>query len=248
MQKGVLVLVNYTGKDVNTGKTIETTSEETAKKEEIFNEKALYKPMPIFVGKGEIIKGIDEALEQMKEAEEKTIEVKPEKGFGERKPELVRVFPLMEFKRRNIQPFPGLIVEIDDLRGRVQSVSGGRVRVDFNHELAGKTLEYKIKIEKLVKEKKEKVNVLFEKFFPFVKNQKIELREGVLEITIPGRFAQQAFPLRPLYSQTILKNIEEIKKVRFIDEFEEKETKEKKKGKEEEKKVEEKKVEESEKK
>jgi FKBP-type peptidyl-prolyl cis-trans isomerase SlyD len=220
MQKGEIVLVNYTGKDTNTGKTIETTREETAKKEGIFNEKLIYKPMPIAVGKGEIIKGIDEALEQMKEGEERTLEVKPEKGFGERKSELVRVFPLMEFKKRNIQPFPGLIVDVDELRGRVQTVSGGRVRVDFNHELAGRTLEYKLKVEKIVKEKKEKIEVLFEKYFPFVKDQKIELKEGIVEVSIPARFSAQSAALKPHYSEKILEVVEGIKKVKFVEEFE----------------------------
>jgi FKBP-type peptidyl-prolyl cis-trans isomerase 2 len=43
-------------------------------------------------------------------------------------------------------PYPGMIVSVNRLRGKVLSVSGGRVRVDFNHPLAGKTLRFDVEV------------------------------------------------------------------------------------------------------
>jgi FKBP-type peptidyl-prolyl cis-trans isomerase SlyD len=223
MKEKEVVLVEFTGKELGTGKVFDSTNAEEAKKAGIFKEKGIYEPIPVIVGRGEVIKGLDEALKEMKEGEEKTITVPPEKGFGERKKELIAVVPLKEFKTRKINPFPGMTVNINDRVGRVQSISGGRVRVDFNSELAGKTLEYKVKIVKKLVNPEEKIKALFKKYFPFVKNEKISLKEGVTEIIVPGEYATRILSMKPVYAAMLLENIEGIKKVRFIDEFEKKE-------------------------
>jgi FKBP-type peptidyl-prolyl cis-trans isomerase 2 len=227
MQKGDIVLVEFTGKELSTNKVFDTTNREIAEKNGILKEKGIYEPIPIIIGDGEIIKGLEEALLEMKEKEEKTVIVPPEKAFGERRAELVRVIPLKEFKQRNLQPFPGMIVNVNDVIGRVQSVSGGRVRVDFNNELAGKKLEYKIKIVKVLREKKEQINALFKKFFPFVEGHKLdEIKPGILEVIIPKKFAKQALPLKPLFARTVLTYVKGLNKVRFVEEFEKKEKEE----------------------
>ena len=146
MKKGDMVEVSFTGKDKNTGRVLDTTDEKTAKEAGILREKGVYKPIPVIVGQGELLKGLDEALQEMKVGEKKTIELSPEKAFGERKAELVGLVPLQEFKNKKLTPVPGMMVNINDRVGRVQSVSGGRVRLDFNHELAGKELTFEIEL------------------------------------------------------------------------------------------------------
>jgi len=49
--------------------------------------------------------------------------------------------------------------------GRVQSIDGGRVRVDFNHELAGKTIEYDIKVKEIIKDEVEKVKSMIQLYY-----------------------------------------------------------------------------------
>ncbi len=133
--------------------------------EKPFEEVPEDRPLAVVVGAGELLKGVEKALEKMKEGEEKEIVVPPEEGYGKRDPEKIAVIPLREFKKRSIDPFPGLVVEVNDMRGRVLSVSGGRVQVDFNHELAGKTLVYRVKVLKELKKPEEIAEALFRRFF-----------------------------------------------------------------------------------
>ncbi|MFH1545232.1 MAG: FKBP-type peptidyl-prolyl cis-trans isomerase [archaeon] len=233
MNKGDIIVINYTGKDLASGKVFDTTDEETAKKEEIYEERIRYRALPVIIGNKELLPALEEKVQELREKEEKVIELTPEKAFGERKSELIRVVPLMEFQKRNMNPFPGMPVEMNELRGKVQSVSGGRVRVDFNHELAGKKIEYKVKVEKILSKKEEKVEALVEKYFPVMDDKKIEFKGEEVEIIIPGKNSLAVSQVKPLLAKNVLDFVEGVKKIRFIDEFS-KET-EKNKSQEEEK-------------
>ena len=61
-----------------------------------------------------------------------------------------------EFKKQGMKPEVGMAITSDGTTGIIRSVSGGRVRVDFNHELAGKNLEYDIKVIKVIDDDVEK--------------------------------------------------------------------------------------------
>ena len=157
MKQGDFVYIDYVGKVKDTGEIFDLTSEDLAKKEGTHNPNARYGPIPVVVGGDFVLKGLDEALLQMNVGDKKTVEVSIEKGFGERKPELIRLIPLSVFKEQNIDPNPGSYVTINGLNGRVISGDGGRIRVDFNHPLAGKRLEYEIEIKAEIKDDSEKV-------------------------------------------------------------------------------------------
>ena len=139
MQKGDLISIEFTGRDTTTNKIFDTTNESVGQKEGLPPNKK-YGPVTILVGAGEILAGLDAELLEMKVGEQKTVALAPPAAFGERNPQLVKVVPLGEFKKNNVSPVPGTIVNANDMLGKVQSVSGGRVRVDFNSEFAGKTV------------------------------------------------------------------------------------------------------------
>jgi FKBP-type peptidyl-prolyl cis-trans isomerase 2 len=221
MKKGDLVVVSFTGKEKASGKVFDTTEEKTAKEAGIFQEQGVYKAIPVIVGKGELLKGLDEALQEMKAGEKKTVELSPEKAFGERKGELVGLVPLQEFKKKKLQPVPGMFVNINDRVGKVQSVSGGRVRVDFNHELAGKSLEYDLFAERVLEKAEEKVEALAHKYLPFVEKPKVKFveKDGLVEIIVPGEFAQQAAQVKLGLTKALLDFVDEVKKVRLVEEF-----------------------------
>jgi len=151
VQKGDVIRLNYTGKVKETGEIFDTTFEDVAKEAGIYSENAVYGPVPIAVGAGHVLKGLDEQLEGLEVGKKYEIIVPPEKGFGKRDPKLIKTFTLGQFRRQGIYPFPGMPVEIETeggkkLKGRVMTVSGGRVRVDFNHPYAGKHLVYEVEI------------------------------------------------------------------------------------------------------
>lgn len=226
MKEKTMVLVEFTGKELNSGKVFDTTSEKIAKEAQLYRENAVFKPIPVVIGNGDLLKGLDDALKEMKEKETKTIKLEPKDAFGERKPELVVVVPLQEFRNRKIQPVPGLIVDLNGQYGKVQTVSGGRVRVDFNNDLAGKEVEYEIRINKEVKDVNEKVQLMTEKFFPLKKEKAVpKLEKDVLKLKLPKKLASKIAPLIAPFTKVITEAIPEIKKVEIVESFETKKPK-----------------------
>lgn len=144
--RGTFVRIHYTGRIKDTGEIFDTTREDIAREAGIYDENATYGPVDVVVGAGHVLKGLDEALEQMSIGEKREVEIPPEKGFGKRDPRLIQTFSMRDFRREKITPYPGMRVNIDGRIGVVRSVTGGRVVVDFNHELAGKTLVYEVEV------------------------------------------------------------------------------------------------------
>ncbi|MEM7815553.1 MAG: peptidylprolyl isomerase [Candidatus Aenigmatarchaeota archaeon] len=160
MKKGDFVEIDFVGRIASTGEVFDLTSEEDAKKEGLYDPKHKYKPSLVIVGSGMAVEGVDKEIERMEVGEEREFEVKPEEGFGERTLNLVKVVPLSIFKKEKINPVPGIYVDIDGFQAKVLSVSGGRVRVDFNHPLAGKALKYKVRIVRQITDTHEKAKSL----------------------------------------------------------------------------------------
>ena len=221
MKEGSIVAVNYTGKIIASGEVFDTTVEKKAVDAGVFSPKAQYVPVIAIVGEGELLKGLDNTLKEIKAGEEKIVKLLPADAYGERNPKLIAVIPLREFKKQKMQPVPGLIVEIDNRQGRVQSVSGGRVRVDFNHPLAGKDLEYELKIEKEITGTKDQVNALFEKYFGVIpeKERSIKIKEKTVEIGLDAKYTAALAPIKKRFSDLVTKHIKGIDKVRFVEEF-----------------------------
>jgi len=185
-----MVSVNFTGKELLNNEVFDTTKESVAKEHNIYDPKRKFKALTIIIGEKEMLARVEKELEGMKEGEERVIKLSAKDGFGERVPDLVRILPAKAFAEQKIAPVPGLVINIGNALGKVQSVSGGRVRVDFNHLLAGRELEYTVKIEKEIKDKKEIAKQLYEKYYSMIPNTKHEIKEENLYITIPSDFSK----------------------------------------------------------
>lgn len=178
VEEGDFVRLDYSGK-TSAGKVFDTTSDNEARRENIYRENVKYRPVLAAAGKGQMVKGLDEAVLKAVKGKKETVTILPEKGFGKRNPELVRLVPLTRFQEQGVTPAPGMPVELDGVPARVQSVSGGRVRVDFNHELAGQTLEYEFKVLEVFKKPEEKVAALTQDLLPECGT---ELKQGVVTV------------------------------------------------------------------
>ncbi len=182
MQEGDFIEIEYVGKIKDTGEIFDLTDEKLAKEKGIYNEKVKYKPIKIIIGEKFVIKGLDELLKKMEVGEEETETIKPEDGFGNRDAKLVKIVSEAELKKQKITPFPGMILDLGNTKAKVQSVNSGRVRLDFNHPLAGRDLEYKIKINRKIEDKEEKVKTIAEFYggedlIPKISENKIEIEE-----------------------------------------------------------------------
>ena len=252
MEHGAVIEINYSAKVVD-GEVFDTTIKEVAEKAGILEENMRYAPNAIVVGAEELFEQVNNALKEMKVGEKRKVLIDTEDAYGFRDPKLIAVVPFREFKKQKIQPFPGLVIDLNDRRGKVQSVSGGRVRVDFNHPLAGKDIEYDLKVEKEIKDLKEKVEVLFEKYFgPLPADDReieVDVKEQEVTVSLNDKYGQALEPLKKMFSDLLTKHIVGVKKVKYVSKKEKKadkkETKkeiksEKKVNKKDEKKVEEK--------
>ncbi len=231
------ILVEYTVKVKDTGKVIDTTDEKIAKEHGIYDEEKEYGPILVIIGEKRFVKGFEEALKESNVGEEKEIEIPPEKAFGTRDPDKVKTFSVRELRKRGVKRLePGEIVEIGGLPGIVRSIGGGRVIIDFNHPLAGKTLVYKFKILRKIDDRIEKIKYLIKRRIRGINLEKIIVKEedGRITIELPEDvlLAEDIQLAKKIIANEIPRYIDNVKEVLFIDRFykitEEEKTKEEK--------------------
>jgi FKBP-type peptidyl-prolyl cis-trans isomerase SlyD len=157
VKRGDFIRLSYIGR-LDNGDVFDTTNEDIAKENDLFAEGVSYAPIVIIAGENMVVTGLDEDLIGKASGYEGQVKIEPKDAFGERKPELIEVVPTRRFEKR---PTPGTRVSLDNRTGTVESVVGGRVRVDFNSPYAGKTINYQYTIEKIIEKTVEKVKGLF---------------------------------------------------------------------------------------
>lgn len=171
MKDGAFIELEFTGRISETGEIFDLTDEKTAKENNIYNPRTTYGPVIIIIGEKMILKSLEDAIKKMKPKEKKKITLEPEESFGKRNPDLLKVFSLAHFRKQKITPVTGQIITLgDNISGKVLSVSAGRVKIDFNHPLAGRTLEYDIKIEREITDPKEKIENILNRYLGLTKN------------------------------------------------------------------------------
>jgi len=228
IKKGDFIEIEYIGRLKEDNKVFDTTNEQVAKDNEVHNPNAEYGPVIVCLGEGQIVAGLDEALEG-KEPGKQNVELPAEKAFGKKNAKLIQMVPLMKFTQHKIKPFPGLQINIDNMMGTVKTVSSGRVLVDFNHPLSGKDIIYEIEIKRIVTDKKEQVQSLI-KLLLGIKDAKTEIKKDKAEIQIKPE-------IPPQIAEEMKKKIKELVGIEaeFVKPKEEKPKEEKKEAKEEEK-------------
>jgi len=186
-EKGDFILINYTAKVKETGDTFDTTNEQTAKQTKLYKQEEIYEPKLIIIGEGWVLKPLDENLTTLKPNEPTTIEIPQEKAFGPRDPEKVRMVPLRRLTNKGITPSLGMRIEFDGKLATVRTMGAGRVQLDFNPPLAGKTLIYEVTLEKKIETKNEKIAALIHRRLPNIDIKKFDLKltEKTVAITVP---------------------------------------------------------------
>jgi FKBP-type peptidyl-prolyl cis-trans isomerase 2 len=117
---------------------------------EVVDTSAGKKPMEYTHGEPTIIPGLASQLEGLSAGSQKKITVKPQDAYGERDPKLISNVPKMFFPE-DFKPRPGMVIPLPDRYGRlipatIVEIKQDNIVLDFNHPMAGKTLEFDIKI------------------------------------------------------------------------------------------------------
>ncbi len=156
IKEGDFIRLSYTGSVGD--RVFDTTSEDEAKTAGIHSANAIYGPVTVCVGQKHVVIGLDEELVGKKAGAEGTVAVPPEKAFGERDMKKIQSFPKNKFSEKPVRGMPVKLEEMGE--GTVVDVIGTKVIVDFNSPLAGQTLNYTYKIEKVLSEPLEELKGL----------------------------------------------------------------------------------------
>lgn len=107
-------------------------------------------PIEFTLGQGQILPGIEEAVEGMETGESKTVRIPPEKAFGPHRQELIEDIPRDQFPE-HIDPHVGQRLTVDRKDGHsmtvtVAGVSESAVKLDANHPLAATDLTLELEL------------------------------------------------------------------------------------------------------
>jgi peptidylprolyl isomerase len=187
LQKGDFILIEYTAKVKETNEVFDATNEETAKKEHLHKEGEIYEPKLIVIGEGWMLKTLDENFATMKLGKAATVEISPDKAFGSRDPEKVKRVPLKQLVAKGINPAIGMRIEYGGKNAIIRSIGAGRVLLDFNPPLAGKTLVYDVTVQKKLATKEDKMAALIHRRIPIAEAAKFKLtlEETALTVEMP---------------------------------------------------------------
>ncbi len=223
LQKGDFILINYTSKVKETNEVFDTTYEDIAKKEHLFKEGEIYDPKLVVIGEGWVLKALDDSLTTMELCKSCTLEISPEKGFGPRDPEKIKRVSLKQLLAKEINPVIGARIEFQGKMATVRSIGAGRVLLDFNPPLAGRTLIYETIVTKKLEKPEEKISALIHRRVPVVEEDKFKI--CILDKTLTVDMPEETFYVEGIQiakrgiSMDIQKFIPDLCETKFIETF-----------------------------
>ncbi len=222
VREGDLVLVDYTVRVKETGELVETTLEDVAKSEGA-GQGGPFEPRLVIPGKGFLLKAIEDELIGMEPGQEKRFEIPPEKAFGPRDPNKVKVIPLRRLRDVEGPITVGSRITVDGREGIVRSIGSGRVTIDFNPYLAGKTLQCEVKVVKILTEERERIKALLHNRIPDVEAEKFKIRVRKPEVRIELPNEAYLLPAIQVAKRALAKDLMEyvdgVEKVVFVETY-----------------------------
>ena len=135
VENGKVAFVTYTGTFPETG--------------EVFDTNVGGQPLPFLVGYRNMIEGFEHELMGASEGESRSFTLTPERAYGHRDDSAFQEIPRDQFPSE-MEIEPGMVMAAHSDQGPVQftiaAVDGDTVRVDFNHQMAGKTLHFEVEV------------------------------------------------------------------------------------------------------
>jgi len=162
VEEGDYVRLEYTATTVpdeddeeNEEMLVDTTSEERASEEGVDTDEQEFGPRTIAVGEGHLFEEVEDALVGKGIGDTGEVTIPAEDAFGVHDPDEVETISANRIEEDD--RYPGARVDIDGRQGYVETIVGGRARVDFNHPLAGEDVRYEFKIVDIVDDEEEQI-------------------------------------------------------------------------------------------
>lgn len=135
IKEGYFVRVEYTG-TFEDGTVFDCTDEQG-------------EPMEFQIGAGQVIEGFEKAIAAMKVGEEKSITLQPEEAYGEYKDNMKQDIPRDRMPLDDIKVGTTLMATLPtgmQIPVTIAGLTAETVTIDLNHPLAGKVLNFKLKL------------------------------------------------------------------------------------------------------
>lgn len=218
--EGDLVMAEFSGWIEESNELFDTTDETVAKENDTFDEKMTYGPQPLILGKERLFPGLYEHMLKAEIGKEYEVVIPPDKAAGPRDPKLVELHPMREFLKQDIEPEVGMEVTVRNRRATIVAMTAGRVRIDFNNRLAGRTLKYKYKIVGKPSKPKEIVELLLKMSYGTHEGFDIHHHGDDFRITLPDVCKyDQKWLLAKYRVVTDMREVLDAEKVSFVEEY-----------------------------
>jgi FKBP-type peptidyl-prolyl cis-trans isomerase SlyD len=161
LQDGDFVRIAYTARTVEDGQLVDTTDEAVAEEEGVADQ-GEFEPRVIVLGEGHLFPAVEDDIRGGEVGDEGSVVVSAEEAFGEYDEEEVQTVSADKIDEDD--RYPGAQIQIDGQQGVLETIIGGRARVDFNHPLAGEDIEYDYEILDTVEDDLEQARGLLDMF------------------------------------------------------------------------------------
>ncbi len=161
LQNGDFIELDYTAWTVEGDQLVDTTDPEVADEEGVGEEQE-FGPRTIVLGQGHIFETVEDDIIGADIGDSGSVVVPASEAFGEYDEDEVRTVSANKIPEDD--RYPGAHVDVDGEHGHVETIIGGRARVDFNHPLAGEDIEYNYEILREIDDREEKAQGLIQMF------------------------------------------------------------------------------------
>ena len=175
IQEGDFVRLAYTARTVENGQLVDTTDQEVAEEEGVDDQQQSFEPRVIAVDAGHLFDAVEEDFIGGEAGDSGSVTVPAAEAFGEYDEEEVRTISAEKIPEDD--RYPGGHVDIEGEHGHVNTIIGGRARVDFNHPLAGEDIEYEYEVLDVVEDRIERAEGMLGMYFDADLDMRIEVDE-----------------------------------------------------------------------
>ena len=135
VEKDKFIVIHYTG---------------TFDDGEVFDTSVDREPLEFQVGSGMVIPGLDNAVLGLAVGDEKDIHIEPAEAYGEYDENRKQTYPLADI-RQSFEPEVGMTIAVQMENGaqipaQIAEITETDVVIDMNHPLAGKALNFNVKL------------------------------------------------------------------------------------------------------
>jgi FKBP-type peptidyl-prolyl cis-trans isomerase SlyD len=187
MKKGDIIRLDFNCSYAASGELFDTTNEAIAKEKNLWHEGHVFAPRVFIIGSGsaDFPTGLELDLLHAKVGEKREVTLEAKDAFGAHNPLLVETVSARELMRLGIEPEVGATVQRRNRSGFISGIFGGRVRVDYNHKLAGKALKYEYTVKDVADKPVDKVRAVIDMHYGRGEEFNIEASGKSVSIKVP---------------------------------------------------------------